>query len=415
MKIIQLNSENVKRLIAVEIKPDGNLVQITGSNGAGKTSVLDSIWWALCGSRNIETTPIRKGMESGKIRLDLGEIVVTRTFKRDRDKDGFTTKLEVTGNVKGSPQAMLDSLLDSLAFDPLAFARMDSRQQFDALKRFVPGLDFDKIAADNSIDYQSRTEMNRRAKEERTLADQIQIPDDAPVDRIDESALVAKLAEAGKHNAGIQVRENNRKAMSTTIASLREDAARKRREADSLEADANRMTEKLAAAGPLPAPIDVAELQAHIADARRHNETVDLQKTKAAHESLESKYRDESTRLTRQMEDRELFKRQSVAAAKLPVPTISFGDGTVLLDGVPFEQGSDAEKLRASCALAMAGNPKLRVLRVRDGSLLDSRSLALLAEMANERDFQVWIESATDGEPIGFVIENGMVKEAVSE
>ena len=47
LKIIQLSAENVKRLIAVEIKPDGNLVQITGKNGQGKTSVLDSIWWAL--------------------------------------------------------------------------------------------------------------------------------------------------------------------------------------------------------------------------------------------------------------------------------------------------------------------------------------------------------------------------------
>lgn len=47
MKIIALQAENVKRLVAIEIRPDGNLVQITGKNGAGKTSVLDCIWWAL--------------------------------------------------------------------------------------------------------------------------------------------------------------------------------------------------------------------------------------------------------------------------------------------------------------------------------------------------------------------------------
>jgi len=45
MKIISLVAENVKKLVAVEIKPDGNLVEITGKNGQGKTSVLDSIWW----------------------------------------------------------------------------------------------------------------------------------------------------------------------------------------------------------------------------------------------------------------------------------------------------------------------------------------------------------------------------------
>lgn len=49
MKIVQLTAENVKRLTAVSIAPDGNLVQITGRNGQGKTSVLDAIWWALAG------------------------------------------------------------------------------------------------------------------------------------------------------------------------------------------------------------------------------------------------------------------------------------------------------------------------------------------------------------------------------
>ena len=39
MKIIELRAENIKRLVAVTIKPDGNMVEITGRNGHGKTSV----------------------------------------------------------------------------------------------------------------------------------------------------------------------------------------------------------------------------------------------------------------------------------------------------------------------------------------------------------------------------------------
>jgi len=38
MKIIALEAENLKRLTAVHIRPDGNLVQFTGKNGQGKTS-----------------------------------------------------------------------------------------------------------------------------------------------------------------------------------------------------------------------------------------------------------------------------------------------------------------------------------------------------------------------------------------
>lgn len=47
MKIIKLTSENVKCLKAISIEPDGNLVIIGGKNGAGKTSALDSIAFAV--------------------------------------------------------------------------------------------------------------------------------------------------------------------------------------------------------------------------------------------------------------------------------------------------------------------------------------------------------------------------------
>src|SRR3989337_2937510 len=59
MKILKLTAENVKKLRAVEITPTGELVEVTGRNGAGKTSVLDAIWWALAGTKHIQAVPIR--------------------------------------------------------------------------------------------------------------------------------------------------------------------------------------------------------------------------------------------------------------------------------------------------------------------------------------------------------------------
>ena len=52
MKINKLEIENVKRIKAVKIEPtrDG-LTIIGGKNNQGKTSVLDSIAWALGGER----------------------------------------------------------------------------------------------------------------------------------------------------------------------------------------------------------------------------------------------------------------------------------------------------------------------------------------------------------------------------
>ena len=65
--------------------------------------------------------------------------------------------------------------------------------------------------------------------------------------------------------------------------------------------------------------------------------------------------------------------------------------------------------MRVSVAIAMAANPKLRVLRIKDGSLLDENSLALIADMASENDYQVWIERVDTTGKVGVVMEDGAI------
>ena len=433
------------------------------------TSVLDSIWWALAGASNVQAVPIRAGQTQARIQLDLGEIVVTRTFK---DRDGeFTTQITVE-NSEGarypSPQKLLDTLLGSLSFDPLAFTRMDPRKQFDALRQFVPGIDFDEIELANKADYDKRTTINRQAKEARTAGEIIQVAADLPDDDIDEAALVAELEAAGQHNSTIEIRTERRSQAAARVAALRAEAgaivdalpaaieqirsraadraadiaqqidtlerqiAALRTRASAIEdeataaaseandqADKSRQTlfveadelqAKLDAAGEIPAPIDTAALRARIATARSVNEGITMRRKRTAHlaraEELEAASRD----LTATMAKRETDKQAAIAAAKLPVEGIGFGEGHIMLNGLPFNQASDAEQLRASIAIAMASNPKLRVIRVRDGSLLDEDGLRLLAEMADAHDCQVWCELVRSDGKVGFVLEDGQVK-----
>lgn len=80
MKIVKLQAENFKRLRAVEIVPKGAVVEISGKNAQGKSSVLDSIWAAVGGKDMSPAAPIRAGENSAKVSVDLGELVVTRTW-----------------------------------------------------------------------------------------------------------------------------------------------------------------------------------------------------------------------------------------------------------------------------------------------------------------------------------------------
>ena len=429
MKIVSLIAENVKKLTAVEIRPDGNMVVVSGRNGAGKTSVLDSIWWALSGASSVQAVPIRKGADEARIALDLGEIKVVRNFRRSSSGDGaFTTSIVVEsgdGARFPSPQRLLDSLLGSLAFDPLAFARMEPREQFDALRAFVPAVDFEAIANQDRGDRERRTELGRQARLERGAAQLIVTPADTPEEEVDEGTLVAALEQAGAKNAELEQRKARREAAhkemiseQTAAQSLHAQAEGLRREAAELDKRAGEAAEraktlraKLDEAPELPQPIDTSAISAAIASARATNANVRKLSTRMEHHKRAQELEQQVSALSASIAARQEAKEKAIAAAALPVPGLSLGDGLVLFDGLPFEQASDAEQLRISVAVAMAGNPKLRVIRVRDGSLLDEAGLTLLARMADEHDCQVWLEKVSDGGKMGFVIEDGHLAE----
>jgi len=103
-------------------------------------------------------------------------------------------------------------------------------------------------------------------------------------------------------------------------------------------------------------------------------------------------------------------KREAIQKAQYPIAGLSLSDEHVTYNGIPFEQLSGAETLKVSMAVAMAVNPKLRVIRIKDGSLLDSKNLAIIDKMAGDNNFQIWMESVDETGEIGIVIEAGAVK-----
>lgn len=421
LRIINLQAENIKRLVAVNITPAGDVVEITGANGAGKSSVLDCIWWALEGASGITSKPIRKGQKAGKIRLDMGEYIVERTFKL-KDDETFTTALTVSspdGGKHSSPTTMVDGWLGSLSLDPLEFARKKPAEQFDALKGMVPGYDFEAMARLDKTDYDKRTDVNRRAKEKLAQVNAIAIPATVPTEKIDEAAIVAEIGEVGTFNAEIERRKERREQVATTIATkteraeaLRHQAFKLNEEAEALEGEVDVDQKKLAAAEALPEPKDVADLQIKLAGAKTNNLLVDMMAQRAQLQTEAETLAKESAALTEAMEARAKAKQTAIAEAKLPVDGLELGDGMILLDGQPFDQASDAQRLRTSMAIAMAENPRLHVIRVRDGSLLDENGMKLIYAMAAEHGFQVWIERVDTSGKVGFVLEDGHIKHA---
>lgn len=100
-----------------------------------------------------------------------------------------------------------------------------------------------------------------------------------------------------------------------------------------------------------------------------------------------------------------------IQGASYPVAGLGFdADGAVTYSGIPLSQASQAEQIRVSMAIGLAANPELRLVLVRDASLLDSTSMALVAEMAEKADALVILERVGDADPGAVVIEDGEVR-----
>lgn len=413
MKIVSLIAENVKRVKAVEITPQGNMVQITGKNGQGKSSVLDAIYFALAGGK-MPKQPIRKGETQARIKLDLGEIVVTRKFT----EAGSTLTVEGANGARfPTPQRMLDDMIGSISFDPLAFSRMEPRAQFDTLRQVAKvDVDLDALAGQRQRDYEKRTDVNRQVATMRLQADTIKIPDGTPEGPpLDIDALLQQMADASKTNADIEKRRSARDTAAATSIDKMARANELDIQAKALRDEANALAERLQNAEPLPDLVNVDTIRSEIANARVANEAIALLYRKRNLVADVEKTEADAQALTDAIAAADAVKADAIAKAKMPIPDITLGDGIVLFNGIPFEQASSAEQLRVSVAIAMAANPKIRVMRIKEGGLLDEDGMKLLEEMANANDYQCWIETVHANGPVAVEMVDGMAKAAPTE
>ncbi len=415
MRILKLEAENVKRLRAVRIAPKGNAVVIGGRNAQGKSSVLDAIQAALGGKGAAPAEPLRRGADRGHVVLELDDLVVKRTFT-----EGGGSQLVVTtkdGAKHAAPQTILDKLVGELSFDPLRFTRMEPKEQVATL-RALGGLDFSALDAQRAKAFAERTEVGRELKRTGAMLEQSPHHDGAPAAEVSMVDLLAELETRRGQNRANKADRDKLEAMRSRAKSMVDRIEQLERElAAAKEELAKAQAEGKVFAGQVAALIDAdeAELVERIRTAEQTNAKV---RANAARDKLEEEMQrlaEQQTDLTASIEAIDEDKREQLAAAKFAVPGLAFDEHGVTLNGLPFEQASSAEQLRVSVAIGLAMNPKLKVLLIRDGALLDDDSLAAVAAQAAEADAQLWIERVgTDGAPT-VVIEDGEVRDAAEK
>ncbi len=120
-KIIIRNLFGIK-----EVNLDGSSVEITGSNGVGKTSILDGIRYGLTNDSERDYI-IRDGETEGEIIIETDTGLYVNRKKRANQADFKSVK--EGRNIVTSPESFLKGIFSPLQIDPVAFINMPKKEQ----------------------------------------------------------------------------------------------------------------------------------------------------------------------------------------------------------------------------------------------------------------------------------------------
>ena len=429
LKIVGLKMENIKRIEAVELQFDekNNLIEITGANGEGKSSLLDGLKFLFSGAKGIDPLPVRNGAEKGLIEAELKKyaadgsladtgIIIQKKF----NPSGTTIKIYKKGGVGAyaSSQQILDTFYDAISFDPLAFAELsktnDGRKKQVELLKKLTGLTFDDLDKKYKETYDKRTELNRQAT---ALTSKLagKAPDEKMAGETTSAADI--IAEIQKGNELIQKiniiqgeivsKDSNNKILKGNIAdwkALISDAEDK-----IASNEASIKTHQVTLVDLNTQKIDIDTLNKKLSSLEASNEAIrannELKKL-----TKEFSLTDEAAKkIDAELEVIKMQKQTRLSETKMPIPGMSFTADGISINGIPFEQVNDADKLKTSVAMAMSLNPVLRVILIRNGSLLDHKNYQILKEMAQANDYTIFLERVDESGDVGIVIEEGKV------
>lgn len=386
MNITHLTIEDFKRLSAVEITPtDGKPVILTGNNGQGKSSILDAIFAALTGQELEES--IRHGERRAKINLTIAGKEGTYTIEKVYTQGGKRLTIEdADGKPVPKMQTFLDGLIGQLAFDPLAFAGMKAKEQAAALREAC-GLDTSDLDERHKEKYAERTVANREAKSAEAHYETLP---NAPAGTPDEevsavaaheelSRLQAKRRMADEHQKYVREQEEEIARLERELEDARKDLAALKKDAECAEAEA-------------PTAEDLEAAKKKLADTDETNTAVRQKREKALAKETWKKKAEAAAKLDKAIEAIAAEKAERLAKAKMPVEGMELDGDTVRMNGVPCSQLSTAEQIRISAYMAMAQNPTIKIILIREGALISKANFQMLAEMATAKGYQLWVE-----------------------
>ena len=226
MKINKLEIENVKRIRAIKLEPAANgLTIIGGKNNQGKTSVLDSIAWALGGEAFRPSAAAREGsVISPNLKVVMSNGLVV-------ERKGKNSALKVTDpSGQKAGQQLLDSFVEKLALNLPKFMESSGKEKAQILLQIIGVGDLLSAMEQQEKElYNERLTIGRIADQKEKFAKEQPYFPDAPKEPVSPSELIRQQQEILAQNGENQRKRDNLETLqyqcvrlNTEIADLEE-------------------------------------------------------------------------------------------------------------------------------------------------------------------------------------------------
>lgn len=410
MKINKLEIENVKRVKAVKIEPaESGLTVIGGRNNQGKTSVLDSIAWALGGDRH---RPSQAAREGSVIPPHL-HIVMNNGLEVERK--GKNSDLKVTDPTgKRAGQQLLNEFVEELAIDLPKFMASSSREKAEVLLKIIGvGPQLHELEAQETELYNRRHAIGQIADQKAKFAREMTYYPDAPKEPVSASELIRQQQDILARNG-----ENQRKR--AQAAALLAERNRLAEKVNSLKAELKRYEDQLVQVdedmniayqtAESLRDESTAELERNIQDIERINVKVRANLDKDKAEMDAHQYKNEYDSMTAKLNDVRQKKIDLLENAALPLPGLSVADGELTYNGRKWDNMSGSDQLKVSTAIVRRLNPNCGFVLIDKLEQMDLDTMQEFGAWLEQEGLQAIATRVSTGGECQIIIEDGYVK-----
>lgn len=403
VKINSLELENVKRIRAVKIEPSASgLTVIGGKNNQGKTSVLDSIAWALGGDRFRPSSAVREGsVIPPYLRIELSNgLVVER-----KGKNSDLKVIDPAGNKSG--QQLLNEFISAFALDLPKFMNANNHEKADTLLQIIGvGDRLYELERQEKEVYNNRHAIGQIADGKRKHASEMPFYNDVPDELISASELIKQQQDILARNG-----ENARKRLECdrynrelAEAQIVFDVAQTRLR----EAEQNAVIARASAENLLDE--STAELEKNIADIELINNKIrtNLEKEKAEEEAKD--YGNKYEELSSKLDEIRKQKYDLLHNADLPLDNLSVEDGELTYNGFKWDNMSGSDQLRVAAAIVRKLNPECGFVLLDKLEQMDIDTLNSFGAWLEQEGLQAIATRVSTGAECAIIIEDGYSK-----